>query len=225
MGIIEVDRQQLRVRIRSHIFLYGTAISESLRACMEDEVNTLWNEPRALVWLQGSPFLVGFETRVFLFPDLKPVDIQTNRNPRNNYFRVEDFAHGNISYVDGLGCNTGYFLLENLYPGSTTAAHEYGHTLGLEHPHDLDIRGRGVPGIMYPRGTLVDPVYQYEASARAGEKGGTLYPIHRRVRQLDIDDLQLGKHLMAGQQVLGKFSSVYHEAQERSKGLEGKFIA
>ena len=85
-------------------------------------------------------------------------------NPRNNFFRIEEFATGNISFTDGIGSNSGYFKLENLYKGSTTAAHEYGHTIGLEHPVILDIRGKGQPGIMYPRGTLVDPQFQYDAT-------------------------------------------------------------
>lgn len=215
MGILEIDQRHDRLWLRSHIFLYGSAISETLRADMEEEINSLWNRPQALVWVKGRTYLFGVEVKVYLFPRLTPADVISNRNPRNNYFRVEDFAHGNISFVDGLGCNTGYFLSENLYRGSTTAAHEYGHTLGLEHPHDLDFRGRGVPGIMYPRGTLVDPEFQYDPAVRPGEKGGTLYPIHRRVRQSDVDDLQLGPLLESGRSVLGAFSSVYHRAQER----------
>lgn len=82
----------------------------------------------------------------------------------------------NISFVDGLNSNTGYFLLDNLLNGSTTAAHEFGHTLGLDHPHNLDIRGKGVPGIMYPRGTIVDPPYQYDPNAAPGKPGGTMNP-------------------------------------------------
>ena len=101
--------------------------------------------------------------------------------------------HGRISFVDGLGCNTGYFLLENLYKGSTTAAHEYGHTLGLDHPRILDIRGHGLPGIMYPRGTLVDGQYQYEPAMAAGLRGVTMQPMHRRVKEQDVDDLRLHK--------------------------------
>ena len=142
---------------------------------------------------------------------LTDIDIYQNLDPRNNYFRIEEFAHGNISFVDGLGCNTGYFKLENLYKGSTTAAHEYGHTIGLEHPEDLDLRGKGIPGIMYPRGTLVDPQYQYEPDKPAGEKGGTMYPIYRKVLQSDIDNLKLHRlEFVNGKAVLGEFTSVWH---------------
>lgn len=123
---------------------------------------------------------------------------------------------GNISFVDGLGCNTGYFKLENLYKGSTTAAHEYGHTLGLEHPSDLDYRGKGVPGIMYPRGTLVDPEYQYEPDKPAGAKGGALHPMYRKVRKEDIGLLKI-EHLdfKNAVAVLGDFSSVWHPEHQQ----------
>ena len=136
-----------------------------------------------------------------------------NNSPRNNYFRIEEYAMGNISFVDGLPCNTGYFKLENLLNNSTTAAHEYGHTLGLEHPAILDIRGVGQPGIMYPRGTICDPEFHYDSSAAPGAKGGTLNPFTRKVLQSDIDLLQL--HRLSfnnhGIAVIGDFSSVFHE--------------
>src|SRR4030095_5715733 len=109
------------------------------------------------------------------------------------------------------GCNSGYFKLENLYKGSTTAAHEYGHTLGLEHPSDLDLRGKGIPGIMYPRGTLVDPQFQYEPEKPAGTKGGTLWPIYRKVLQSDIDGLALHRlQFKNGKAILGEFTNVWH---------------
>lgn len=46
--------------------------------------------------------------------------------------------------------------------GSSTEAHEFGHSLGLwpgtkkGHPKE-NLLGKGQPGIMYPRGTIVDP--------------------------------------------------------------------
>ena len=212
MGIIEVDTSRCQIYIQSHFFLYGNALSETIRADMQEEMNTLWNQPRALVWLHSTPYLVNFQVEVFLKSTLVENEVLTNTHPRNNYFRVEEFVKGNISFVDGIGCNTGMFKLENLYKGSTTASHEFGHTLGLVHPSDLDIRGKGKPGIMYPRGTLVDPMYQYNPSARAGHDGGTLNPIHRMVQPNDIELLGLAEKIQRKQSVLGAFSSRYHEA-------------
>ena len=161
--------------------------------------------------MKGSRLQVVFRITSALDPGLKPIDIYRNTDPHNNYFRIEEFAHGNISFVDGIGCNSGYFKLENLYKGSTTAAHEYGHTIGLDHPDDLDLRGKGIPGIMYPRGTLVDPQYQYEPDKPAGEKGGTMYPIYRKVLQSDIENLKLHRlDFVNNKAVIGDFSSVWH---------------
>lgn len=209
MGTVELNNQQLV--ICSHIITYGNAADPALTAMMRDEIETMWNEPRGRLNLDGLPVEVRFRITASFQPSLTDIDIYQNLDPRNNYFRIEAFAHGNISFVDGLGCNSGYFLLENLYKGSTTAAHEYGHTIGLEHPHDLDLRGKGVPGIMYPRGTLVDPQYQYEPDKPAGAKGGTMYPIYRKVLQADIDHLKLDQLLFENNTaILGGFTSVWH---------------
>jgi len=210
MGILEIDQVQAHINILSSIFLYGDSISEEIRSDMEGEINEMWNAPRALVWVDDYPFLVVFNVAVFLFPDLKEEDVRANKNPRNNYIRIEEFAYGNISFVDGLGSNTGYFKKENLYKGSTTAAHEYGHTLGLPHPLDLDLRGKGQPGIMFPRGTIVDPRFQYDPKVSAGSYGGTMHPKYRKVYQEDIDLLQLANKVKRKERVLGKFSARFH---------------
>jgi len=209
MGSVELDNRQLI--IYSHIITYGNAANAALTEMIRDEIETLWNEPKISLKFDGSAFEVRFRITSSFEPAIADINIYQNLDPRNNYFRIEEFAHGNISFVDGLGCNTGYFKLENLYKGSTTAAHEYGHTLGLEHPHDLDLRGKGVPGIMYPRGTLVDPQFQYEPDKPAGAKGGTMYPIYRKVLPEDIEKLRLDKlDFENNKAVLGEFSSVWH---------------
>ena len=209
MGSAELDNQQLV--IHSHIITYGNAATSVLTEMMRDEIETMWNEPKGSFLMDDVMAAIRFQITASYQPAITDIDIYQNLDPRNNYFRIEEFAHGNISFVDGLGCNTGYFKLENLYKGSTTAAHEYGHTIGLDHPDDLDLRGKGVPGIMYPRGTLVDPQYQYDPDIPAGAKGGTMYPIYRKVLQHDIENLKLNRlNFVDSKAIIGDFSSVWH---------------
>ena len=211
MGEAEIILSQRAMLIHSHIICYGTAGNESLTEQIRDEMETLWNEPLLYVTLNGLQYAVRFRITAAWQPLITDLEIYRNTDPRNNYFRIEAYARDNISFVDGLGSNTGYFKLENLYPGSTTAAHEYGHTLGLDHPHNLDLRGRGRPGIMYPRGTLVDPEFQYDPAIPAGQTGGTLHPMHRRVQEDDISALQLHRlRFHQGKAVVGAFTNVYH---------------
>lgn len=210
MGIIELQMNNV-LTIHSHIITYGHAADAAITEQIREEIETMWNEPKGMLYLNGTPCLVQFHISAMCNPIIEQEEILGNDDPRNNYFRIEEFAHGNISFVDGLGCNTGYFMLENLYKGSATAAHEYGHTLGLEHPPDMDLRGKGVPGIMYPRGTLVDPQFQYEPGKPAGAKGGTMHPIYRKVLPADIRSLNIQRLTFSGGvATIGDFSSVWH---------------
>lgn len=209
MGEVEISNRV--ILIQSHIITYGSAATQELTQQIRDEIETMWNEAQGRVMLENEPYHVQFRMTAEIKANITELEVLQNTNPRNNYFRIEAFVHGRISFVDGLGCNSGYFLLENLYKGSTTAAHEYGHTLGLEHPHYLDIRGTGVPGIMYPRGTLVDPEFQYDPLIPAGQKGGTMHPMYRKVKQEDIQNLKLHKlDFENGRAVIGDFTNVYH---------------
>lgn len=211
MGEATIDTHQQTLVIASHIITYGNAADETITERMRAEIETMWNEPNATVWIKGTVYKVIFRITAACQPDIDMIEVYTNDNPRNNYFRIEEFAHGNISFVDGLGCNSGYFKLENLYAGSTTAAHEYGHTLGLDHPADIDYRGKGVPRIMYPRGTLVDPQFQYDPTKPAGVTGGTMHPMYRKVFAEDVALLRLERlRFNNGKAMVGEFTNVYH---------------
>jgi hypothetical protein len=221
MGEAELHTTAGTLTIYSHIVTYGNAANEVLTEEIREEIETLWNEPGGSTRLDGRTYRVRFRITAECRPTITELEVLQNTDPRNNYFRIEEYAHGNISFVDGLGCNSGYFKLENLYKGSTTAAHEYGHTLGLDHPTYLDIRGEGVPGIMYPRGTLVDPPYQYDPTKPAGVTGGTMHPMHRRVRPLDIEALRLHRlDYMSNHAVVGSFTNIYHWNHGETAGEE-----
>ncbi len=223
MGSAEILEKQLI--IRSTIITYGNAADPGLTELMRDEIETMWNEPGATIRIHGLELKVVFKISSDLRPGIRDLEIYENLDPQNNYFRIEEFANGNISFVDGIGCNSGYFKLENLYKGSTTAAHEYGHTLGLEHPADLDIGGKGIPGIMYPRGTLVDRRFQYEPDKPAGTKGGTLHPKFRKVLVADIEALHLPKLKFKDRQaIVGDFTNIWHPVH--TPGInEGEIIS
>ena len=211
MGEAGLNSHQKQIVIHSHIITYGNCADAILTTQIRDEIETMWNEAQGRIVLDNDFYLVQFNITAELKKNITELEVLQNVDRRNNYFRIEEFIHGSISFVDGLGCNSGYFLLENLYKGSTTAAHEYGHTLGLDHPDNVDIRGKGVPGIMYPRGTLVDPQYQYDPSVTAGLKGGTMHPMHRKVKQEDIQNLKLHKlQFESSKATVGGFTNIYH---------------
>lgn len=212
MGEAFIDSALSTLTIRATIIIYGDAADNTLATQMAEDIAFIWNEPKAMVKIKNQDFLLRFQIEGICQPDLKPEAVWYNDDPRLNFFRVEEFSNLDISFVDGLGSNTGYFKLANLKQTATTVAHEYGHTLGLDHPNNLDIRGKGAPGIMYPRGTLCDPQFQYDPNAKPGEKGGTLDPQWRRVLQADVDGLSLNKLRFDedGKAVVGGFSSLYH---------------
>lgn len=213
MGEAELNTDSRRLIIRSSILCYGGGADHNLAIQIADDISHAWNEPKGKVRIRGDWYDIRFEIEGLYEPDLRPAAVWHNTDPRLNFFRIEEFSLHDISSVDGLGCNTGYFKLGNLLNHSTTAAHEYGHTIGLDHPQDLDIRGKGQPGIMYPRGTLCDPAFQYDPRATAGGPGGTLNPFTRKVLDSDIAGLRLSKLSFDRNSlaILGEFSSFYHK--------------
>ena len=216
MGEAELHKAGGELVIRSVFYFYGDAANSILAEKIAWDMQDHWNEPRSSVVINRKPYRVIFDIKGFYDPALAPETVWYNDDPRLNYFRIEQFAAGDISFVDGIGSNTGYFKLDNLLQTSTTAAHEYGHTLGLVHPKILDIRGEKKAGIMYPRGTICDPQFQYTPTARPGEYGGFLDPKFRKVLDADVQSLLLHR-LDFNEQGLarvGEFSSLYHQKHE-----------
>ena len=221
MGEVEFLPAANQLIIHSTIFFYGDVVTDALAAQVARDIADHWNGPEAIVIISKKIYRVVFDIEGIWSKSLTPQMIFDNNSPRNNYFRIEEYAMNNISFVDDIPCNTGYFKLDNLLYNSTTAAHEYGHTLGLHHPEVLDIRGMGQPGIMYPRGTICDPEFHYDPSVAPGAKGGTLNPFKRKVLQSDIDLLQLQRLSFDknGLAVIGNFSSVFHERHSENSQL------
>src|SRR5678816_3330376 len=115
MGEAEIDAFRKIITIHSHIITYGDAADAKLTENIRAEIETMWNEPQGTVTIKKIPLHVIFRITAELRHSMDVREVYSNINPCNNYFRIEEYAHGNISFVDGIGCNTGYFKIENLY--------------------------------------------------------------------------------------------------------------
>ncbi|MGA0556738.1 hypothetical protein ACO2Q8_08815 [Larkinella sp. VNQ87] len=215
------DEVRQTLTIFAQIYLYGSVATEDLASRIAGNIDRLWNGPEILLSLNEVEFLIRFEITGVHTQDPRQL-LSRNRDYKKVFFRIEpetDNPLGGISYMDGRNSNTGFLRLDNVgFEGSTTEAHEMGHGWGLVpgtpdgHPPNLNLIGKGQPGIMYPRGTLVDPPYQWNPSAQPGEFGGTLKPDKRVVTLEDIALLGLDQldYDWQGRAKLGGLTNVYH---------------
>lgn len=177
------------VIITSRLLLYGSEANHEIGARIIDEINRMYNEPRATMQHHEKLLQVVFDISYDIIDTNEALRMTaSNESFYNNFIRIEAENHITRSFMGfGLGDNAGHWLTSDNLGTSTTAAHEFGHSLGLDHPVNPDFRGSPTPPpIMAARGSLVDPQYQWNPSAKAGEYGGTMNPIHRRVTQEEI---------------------------------------
>ncbi|HTO15519.1 MAG TPA: hypothetical protein VLZ83_07095 [Edaphocola sp.] len=216
MGTIEISENGIAI-LKARIVVYGNAASEDLSQQIAEEIADMWTAAAGKIFINDKLYILKCMVQGEHHSDLQANDIFNNKDPELNFFRIEEFVNGNISFVDEINSNTGFFKLENLYKGSTTAAHEFGHTIGLVHPRYCDLRGKGIPGIMYPRGTLVDPQFQYDPNISAGLTGGTMHPKFRKVWKEEVAMLKINPnyHIDESHFVLGDFSNVWHDSHNR----------
>jgi RHS repeat-associated protein len=203
---VAMNKHTQTITISAKMIFYGVAANSNLASQTAADIQNVWNAANGSVAIDGVTYSVVFNvtgeyrnTEGFINSTKFAFEKGLNSDVRNNFVDVKEKVAGGVSNMIQ-GGNTGTFQLNNIDgAGTTTEAHEFGHSLGLwpgtadGHPANVDIRGQGQPGIMYPRGTLVDPQYQYNPNVQAGQTGGTLNPNLRQATQADIDALGLNK--------------------------------
>ena len=215
-----IDKKNKTITVTSNITFYGAEGSSELATKAAADIQSQWNAANGKTTIDGVEYSVSFVVTGTYDNSITANDRKNNTDIKNNYVKFTKSGIA-VSYMDGAGSNTGEFLIKNVNNAkSTTEAHEFGHGYGLEHPTDTDLRGKGQPGIMYPRGTLVDAKYTYDpkkgdskVDPTTGARSNTVNPIYRKVTQQDINNLGLDKikydpKTGAGQ--LGKLSNIKH---------------
>jgi len=182
------DKNQ--VLISSKLFLYGSEANQKIGELIIEEINRMYNEPNVTINLNSRFLKVVFKIDYEIISSISALEMtMTNTDFQNNFIRIESENFITRSFMGfGLGDNSGHWLTTDNLGNSTTAAHEFGHSLGLDHPENPDFRGSSSPPpIMAARGSLVDPKYQWDPNAKAGEYGGTMNPMYRKVSREEIE--------------------------------------
>lgn len=187
IATLQIEKRQ--IEIASKLYLYGSEAKDDIGIAIVEEINRMYNEPEVLFNVGNEQVMVVFNiTYKIISTGEAMLRAAVNLNFRNNYIRIENENHITRSFMGyGLGDNVGHWLTTDNLGTSTTAAHEFGHSLGLDHPAVLDFRGSATPPpIMAPRGSLVDPHFQWNPQAIPGEFGGTMNPKYRKVTKDEV---------------------------------------
>jgi hypothetical protein len=217
-GEAVIDQKNKIITITSNLILYGANANESTALTIAQNIQDQWNAAKGVATINNIKYSVTFVVNGSYNANLTKEDIKSNNNIKYNYYSIKTNGVSE-SASDGVSNNSGYFLYSQIASAnSTTPSHEFGHGWGAVkgtadgHPKQKDIRGDGQPGMMYARGTIVDPAYQYNPSASPGTKGGTLDPDKRKVTQNDINYLELNtlQFDKNGKANVGKLTNIWH---------------
>ena len=183
-----INPETSQISIEAELVFYGKYATEDLAQKIVLEINQMWNEPNAKLQLGSTLFDIVFDIKYTCLGNSEVLSkVLNNTDYAVNFIRIEDKNIAERSMMGfGLGENSGHWLITDQLGESTTAAHEFGHALGLPHPEQLDYRFSGNPPIMAPRGTIVDADFQWNPLAEAGAFGGTMRPIFRRVHSSEV---------------------------------------
>jgi len=91
MGEAEFNTTGRQLIIHSNIIVYGNAADDKLTESIRDEIEAMWNEPKARVNISGTLLTVTFNITANLQMGISPIEIYRNTDGRNNYFRIEEF--------------------------------------------------------------------------------------------------------------------------------------
>lgn len=191
-ALLKLDKRSQILHVITHLVYSGPDLTEEITQDVTNEISNMWNKNLAKIRIGEKFYKIQFDvdsivTENFKIPQDQAQCAYTRVKVQNKKFQDDR------SEVDDAHQNMTLYTSDNL-GFSTTAAHEYGHILFLKHNTEFQLEAT-VPGIMFARGTIVLPQFQYDPQAKIGETNSTLNPKFRQVRPEDILAIPFSKDL------------------------------
>ena len=188
-ALVEKNDETGVVRFISQLNFSGPGLNSENGRQAAEEISRMWNEPHAKVMIGNRVYQSEFVISYTLNRDVPWLEFQSCGE---NKIVIKNLKSSDDRSSYGLDGSKGTFYTSDDLGHSTTAAHEYGHGLGLNH-NEFNQIAAPIPGIMFPRGTLVARRYQYNPNAAPGDTGDTINPIFRHVLAEDIAHINLSQ--------------------------------
>lgn len=203
---VTLDKKTMTATVKMKIHFYGSEASPETVKATTSEISTMYNEAakNRKITIDGEQYTVKFDvTSSIVTEDQARKLAADNTSYRNNFIRIEKNNNAGRSFIlapnNKTGDNSGFFNTDDNLGKSTTAAHEVGHALGLDHSPSNQ-KGKA-PDIMAARGTGVDAKYTWNPKEGDSKpvidpvKGATPYftntlnPQFRKVTEQNINDI------------------------------------
>ena len=186
-GKISINKETKTMTITSKLYFYGSKATSALSAKIARGIASQWNGANAKTKIDGVEYSVKFKIYYETVTESKAKELASdNTDLKNNFVRVEDGAEGKSSFTlsNDKGGNSFWFNTDDELSNSTTAAHEFGHGFGLDHPTEDLSNSKDRPDIMVPRNTS----YGKNWSKEGKDGNRVVNPNSRRVTKKNVSD-------------------------------------
>jgi hypothetical protein len=203
-AIIQINEQFKEIKINVHLIFYGDKASTFSKVAIQ-EIQSAWTA-KEFFFPEGSVY-PSYRMKINLTSQtVSEMKAQTlaedNKDYKNNFIRLDQGEVDKESFVLSNGANSGVWYAAQGIGKSKTAAHEFGHILGLGHLNPNIIKDKATVSIMATKMTEVsDKKFQ-------NLTGNTIFGFKDKLnisfRQVTDNDLSQLATLFHEQQLLKK---------------------